>query len=122
MAFQFALVLWWAAALPPLMVSIAYLYASPPSVPPAQRVAVSVHGAAIALLFLGAMLFGAFGGPKQEYGEIYSLLLLLPIESIVYSLMRFTGKKWIHILQAINLIWLIMTFFVGGMAVTNAWI
>jgi hypothetical protein len=115
-------ILYWGAALPPLMVSVAYLLASPPSVPFAQRFAVSVHGAAIALLFIGALLTTSLGHSKQEYGQLYGLLLLVPAASIVYSVWRFTGRKWLHLLQIINLIWLVLAFFIGGMAVTDLWI
>ena len=115
-------ILYWGAALPPFMVSMAYLWASPPSVPFAQRFAVSMHGAAIAVLFIGALLTTSYGQPKQEYGQFYVLLLLVPAASILYSVWRFTGRKWLHLLQIINLIWLVLAFFIGGMAVTDLWI
>ena len=103
-------ILYWGAALPP------------PSVPFAQRFAVSMHGAAIAVLFIGALLTTSYGQPKQEYGQFYVLLLLVPAASILYSVWRFTGRKWLHLLQIINLIWLVLAFFIGGMAVTDLWI
>jgi hypothetical protein len=114
-------ILYWGAALPPLLVSIAYFWASPHSLSFSQRVAVSVHGAAIALLFIGALLTTSYGHAKQEYGQLYGVLLLVPVVFILYSVWRFTGRKWLHILQVVNLIWLVLAFFIGGMAVTDLW-
>lgn len=86
--------------------------------PLAQRIPISVHGAFIAVLCIGAVLVGMVGSPRPELGETFRLLLLAPIALVVYSLWHFRGKRAVHFLQGINLLWLAFAFFLGGMGVS----
>jgi hypothetical protein len=117
-----AMLFWLVAASVPLISSFVYFRASPSTEQLAQRIAVSLHGAAISLLCVGAVLVGMHGAPRPELGEIFRFILLLPIALVVYSLWRFRGKRAIHLLQSINLLWLALAFFFGGMAVTGVWL
>lgn len=120
--FKTAMLFWLVAASMPLITSIVYFRASPSTEPLAQRIAVSVHGAFISVLCIGAVLVGMVGSPRPEFGETFRLLLLVPIALVVYSLWRFRGKRAVHFLQGINLLWLVFAFFLGGMAVSGVWL
>jgi hypothetical protein len=117
-----ALLAWIALSIPPTIVSAVYFYSSPESEKFIQRLATSVHGLVISALFLGALLFGRFGNPKHEYGSTYGELCLVPIAIVIYSLWQFRGNKSVHILQAVNILWLGLAFFLGSMAVTGVWL
>ncbi len=120
--FQSAMFFWFSASLLPLLTSVAYFRSSPTGEPVAQRLAVSAHGVAISALCIGAVAIGAFGSPRQEYGNLFGLLCWVPVALIGYSFWRFRGNKQVHLLQAINLLWLLAAVFLGGMAVSGVWL
>jgi hypothetical protein len=122
LTFKTAMLFWLVAASVPLLTSLAYFRASPLTESFSQRIAVSLHGAAISALCIGAVLVGMAGAPRAEFGEIFRSLLLVPIFLVIYSLWRFQGRRAIHLLQGINLLWLAFAFFFGGMAVTGVWL
>ena len=113
---------WLLVALPPLITSFVYFQASPATESLAQRIGVSLHGATISIILIGAVLVGMVGAPDPAFGEKFCFILLVPIILIIYSFWRFLGNKAVHFLQVINLLWLFFTFFVGGMAVTGNWL
>ena len=116
-----AMFFWSALALPPVIASVAYFRTSPSTEPLAQRLAVSAHGIAISVLCLSALLIGGFGHSQQEFGVFFRSFCWVPVFLIAYSFWRFRGKKSIHLLQVINLIWLFFAVVLGGMAVTGVW-
>ena len=120
--FKTAMVFWLVAASVPLVTSFVYFRASPANESLAQRIAVSLHGAAVSILCICAILVGMIGSPRTEFGETFRLLLVLPVALIAYSLWHFHGSRAVHLLQSINLLWLAFAFFLGGMAVTGVWL
>jgi Ni,Fe-hydrogenase I cytochrome b subunit len=52
----------------------------------------------------------------------FLVLLLLPLSLIVDSFFLFRGRRIFHWLQVLNILCLIWTGFVGGMAVTGHWL
>lgn len=120
--FKTAMVFWLVAASVPLVTSLVYFRASPANESLVQRIAVSLHGAAVSVLCVGAILVAMIGSPRPEFGETFRLLLVLPVALIAYSLWHFHGKRAVHLLQSINLLWLAFAFLLGGMAVTGVWL
>ena len=120
--FKTAMLFWLVAASVPLLTSLVYFRASPSTESLIQRIAVSLHGVAISALCVGAVLVGMLGAPRPELGDIFRFLLFVPITLVIYSFWRFQGKRSIHLLQGINLLWLALAFFFGGMAVTGVWL
>jgi len=121
-AFKTAMVFWLVAASVPLVTSFVYFRASPPAESLTQRIAISLHGVAVSVLCVGAVLVGMIGSPRPELGVVFRLLLVVPFALVAYSLWHFHGKRAIHLLQGINLLWLAFAFFLGSMAVTGVWL
>lgn len=119
--FKTAMVFWLVAASVPLVTSLVYFRASPLTESLTQRIAVSLHGVVVSILCVGAVLVGMIGSPRQELGEIFRFLLAVPLALVVYSLWHFHGKRAIHPIQGIKLLWLTFAFSLGGMAVTGVW-
>ena len=120
--FKVAMVFWLVAASVPLVTSLVYFRTSPPTDSLIQRIAVSLHGVTVFVLCVGAVLIGMIGFPRQELGATFQLLLFVPLGLVVYSIRHFHGKRAIHLLQAINLLWLAFASFLGRMAVTGVWL
>jgi hypothetical protein len=120
--FKVAMVFWLVAASVPLVTSLVYFRTSPPTDSLIQRIAVSLHGVTVFVLCVGAVLVGMIGSPRQELGAIFQLLLFVPLGLVAYSIRHFHGKRAIHLLQAINLLWLAFASFLGRMAVTGVWL
>lgn len=111
--------------LPPILttlVSIIYFRASPRTQPIRGRIAVSVHGVAIAVLYFGAILFAMTGRSSPAYGSMYSYLSIVPVVLIIFSLIKFRGHRLLHLLHLINLFGGAWQYFIGGMAVTGVWL
>ena len=120
--FKVAMVFWLVAASVPLVTSLVYFRTSPPTDSLIQRIAVSLHGVTVFVLGVGAVLVGMIGSPRQELGATFQLLLFVPLGLVAYSIRHFHGKRAIHLLQAINLLWLAFASFLGRMAVTGVWL
>lgn len=120
--FKVAMVFWLVAASVPLVTSLVYFRTSPPTDSLIQRIAVSLHGVTVFVLCVGAVLIGMIGFPRQELGATFQLLLFVPLGLVAYSIRHFHGKRAIHLLQAINLLWLAFASFLGRMAVTGVWL
>ena len=120
--FKVAMVFWLVAASVPLVTSLVYFRTSPPTDSLIQRIAVSLHGVTVFVLCVGAVLVGMIGSPRQELGATFQLLLFVPLGLVAYSIRHFHGKRAIHLLQAINLLWLAFASFLGRMAVTGVWL
>lgn len=108
------------APLAALLVSIVYFVSSPGSEPIARRFLVSAHGAVVAGMYIGALLLSNRSSPS--FAEPFQLLFVLPLALIGISLALYRGTKAVHWLQGVNLLCLAWTYFIGGMAVTGAWL
>ena len=107
--------------IPPLLavvISVIYFKTSPRGEPVARRLLASAHGVAIAVLYVGAISIWLSGNSQREFGTPFFLLLLVPLASIIASFFIFRGPKLIHLLQLLNLLLLVWTGVVGGIAVT----
>jgi hypothetical protein len=121
-SFKSAMLFWLLASSVPLLTSLVYFRASPATESLAQRISVSLHGAAVSSLCFAAVLVGMIGTPSPELAEPFRLLLFVPLALALYSFWRFRGKWVIHLLQCINLLWLGLAFFFGSMALTGVWL
>lgn len=83
---------------------------------------VSAHGVAITAVFSVAMLLHGVNHADARYAFPFMFLSTLPVGLIVYSFLRFKGPKVVHFFQILNLLCLVYTFFMGGMAITGDWI
>lgn len=114
-----------ALAIVPLLaifVSAVYFFAAPKGQNIWHRLAVSAHGITIAILFISAMALYISGYSDPRYAIPFICLLLLPIGLIGYSVCRYKGESFIHGFQLFNVISLVLTFFIGVMAVTGDWV
>ncbi len=115
-------VAFWLAPILTLFVSFVYFRASPKTQSLSERLAVSAHGAAIAVLYFGAHFFWNTGASRPDYGTPFAYMLLVPVALAIFSAFRFRGKASVHLLQIINLICLLWTFAMGTMAITGNWL
>jgi hypothetical protein len=87
------------------------------------RVLFSMHGVVAALFYLGALaIWEATQAFRPWAAWPYLLLHVIPVASIVFSFVRFPGPKTLHLLQVVNLLCMLQTIFVGGMAITGDWL
>jgi hypothetical protein len=87
-----------------------------------ERMATSVHGASMAVLYFGALGIHSLGMANPKLGKAYWLSLLIPCGFALYAMARFSGNKKIHLLQLANLLAAFWIWFVGTMAVTGNWL
>jgi len=119
-SFKAAMLFWFSVSLVPIYTSIVYFLSSPRSESFAKRLAVSAHGIVISVLFIVAVIAAAFGFPQKVYRELFDLLCWMPIILIGYSFSCFEGGKEIHLLQAINILWLLAAAIFARVAVIGA--
>ena len=86
------------------------------------RCVTSAHGVLGILLFISAMTIGFTGNHNESNFKPFLISYLLPVSSILLSFILFRGNKKIHLLQIINIISLLVSFFIGGMSVTGRWL
>lgn len=103
-------------------VSAIYFFTSPKTQPIGSRIAASAHGITIAVIYFFAMAVFRANKAQPMYGSSFVMLQLLPILLAVLSFFLYKGRKTVHLLQILNLICLVWTFFIGGMAVTGQWL
>lgn len=116
-----ALPIWLILCAIPVAVSLVYFRSSPVSETLSYRLLVSAHGAAISMLSFAAFFIGTFT-PRQNYAEPFAWLLLAPVILIVLSFIGFNGRKLIHFLQLVNVVWLFFLFTLGSMAISGTWL
>jgi hypothetical protein len=100
-------------------VSVAYFRASGRAPSLGRRLAVSVHGLLIALLYTGAWIVLLSGRSSPRLGVAFACLLLLPLVAIGVSFRYDRGFERLRLLQVINLACLIWTGFAGVMLITG---
>lgn len=116
-----AMLFWCALSLPPVLVSVSYYLGSPRTETVTHKWLVSLHGVSISALCLAAVLVGGFGNPQQENWPLFGFLCLAAALLVVYAVVRFRGRKLLHGLQLINILWLVFAVVLGRMAVTGTW-
>ncbi|AVS85365.1 hypothetical protein C8239_11870 [Paracidovorax avenae] len=121
MGYVAALVQWLWAPLVALGVSVVYLQNSK-NITRAARIATSSHGAALAILYFGALAVYALGIARPMLGWVFWASLLLPVGLVVLSFVRYQGNKNVHFLQLGNALAAVWVWFVGTMAVTGNWL
>ena len=118
------LVLYWAPLLG-LGVSAAYFLASPKGESLGRRALCSAHGTVIALLYFSVM-FPDTGDTKTGAPDAlavpFNVTVLLGLILMVLPLFLFRGSKILHLLQLLNLVLLVWTWVIGGMAVTGRYL
>ena len=96
-------VIWIAPLAAMLLVSVCYFRASRHDVSLGSRMLVSAHGAAGAVLLLCALALALLGVANSSLRTPYLVAWALPPVLIVVALWRFSGPRWIHALQLVNL-------------------
>lgn len=110
----------WAPVLAVLVSAVYYRQAV--FLPLRQRVAVSAHGALLALLYGTAFLVAATGASNAQLAIPFWISFLLPIVSILFALARFGGNRAIHLLQLVVAACAFWVLFIGTMAITGEWL
>ena len=103
-------------------ISVIYFRNSPRTEPLARRLLASAHGVVIAVLFISAIAIWLSGHSQERLGTPFQLLLLIPLALMIASFFLFKGPKATHLLQILDVVCLLWTWFVGGMAVTGDWL
>jgi hypothetical protein len=117
----FALIQWFWAPVVTTGVSVAYFRASK-GMKNNDRFIVSLHGASIAIIYVGALLIFAAGLSRPSFARPYWLLFIIPAGGIVLALSRFRGNRAVHFLQVGNVLCAAWALFIGTMAVTGEWL
>lgn len=65
--------------------------------------AVSLHGAMISAYFLFSLVVLSLGWSGESWTVLAYLIPIIMFASIVLSLFKFTGNKWLHLLHLITL-------------------
>ena len=86
------------------------------------RLLASCHSISLLIILILALLFGLNGFNSLSFQAPFTIILLMPIASVLYSLKVFDGDKRIHTLHLWNLVALIWTWFIGSMAVSGDWL
>jgi hypothetical protein len=113
---------WWLPAVLMIAISVAYYRMGKNVQTATVRFLTSAHGLIAAVLYIGALLLWELRLSRLEFAIPFLALYLLPLASIIYSFVRFSGSKLVHLLQLPNLALMFYTSFVGGMAVTGDWL
>ena len=87
-----------------------------------KHIAVSVHSTLLLLIIGGSLIFGYNGITSDSYLLPLYIFLAVPIISVIFSLIYFTGSKWWHLMHIWNVFALIWTLFIGSMSVTGDWL
>jgi hypothetical protein len=87
-----------------------------------ERLAVSVHGALLALIFLVALMVGFFGLAHRSFAVPFWAALFFPAISALVALVRFQGVATVHWMQVPLLAAAAWIYFVGTMAITGEWL
>ena len=117
-----ATIFWLFMSLPPLGVSITYYRLSPAAIPFGQKLLVSAHGAFITGLCVSAVLIGMFGTPSRSCFNLFAVFCLAALSLSIFGVVRFQGRRSVHLAQIINAMWLSAAFLFGGMAVSGVWL
>ncbi|WP_430390165.1 hypothetical protein [Dyella sp. 20L07] len=106
-----------------VMVAISVIYYVTDNSPRTiTRFVVSAHGAFGAIIFSVAIAVWTAGRSSIDLAWPFTLLFVLPVASMLASLILYRGNKQIHLLLVPNLICMAWAWVVGGMAVTNDWL
>jgi hypothetical protein len=87
-----------------------------------DRILVSGHGVALALLFVGAFTVGSIGMANERLSAPFSASFIVPTACVGLAFWRYQGSHSLHLLQFVNLAAGLWIWFLGTMAVTGRWL
>src|SRR5258706_14008318 len=102
--------------------SVVYYVAPPMDTPLPRSILVPAHGAAMALLYVGAMTVALRGASRPTYGTPFLVFMAIPVLFAILAMRFYQGNRMIHLLQVVNVLCLAWTGFMGRMAVTGKWL
>jgi hypothetical protein len=107
-----------------LAVSIVYFLTSLKTPNLKKRLLVSSHGVLLSVIYLSAFLIGYFYLVPSWFGfgpgwirPVYLSTAVFPVAAMVYSFVRYSGNKWWHCLQLVNLTAGSLMYVVGYVAI-----
>jgi hypothetical protein len=86
------------------------------------RLFVSAHGLLGAVVFSAAIATWVAKLSSVSLVWPFTLLFVLPVASMLVSLVSHRGSKLVHLLLVPELMCLAWAWFVGGMAITSDWL
>lgn len=92
----------------PLVASIAYFCYAPRHQALLQRLATSAHGASVCALWAAWILLISYDTNAQVPWGLFGLLCFIPLALMCYALWKYAGPAWLHLLQVLNVIWLLV--------------
>jgi|SRR6266850_136643 len=104
------------------VVSIMYFLGAKGDPSLVNRVFSSAHGLSVCLIFAVAAYFWISRTARPQYINPYLISHALPLILVAYSLVKYRGPKWIHLLLIPGIIATLWTMFIGAMAVTGDWL
>ena len=104
------------------LISAAYFIASRNNGSWTTRLLTSVHGLVAAVIAAAALVLWMLHKSNRSYGTFYWIFFLIPFALVVASLLRYPGPKIVHVLQGPNIVAMLWSAFIGGMAVTGEWL
>src|SRR5258706_1783070 len=113
---------WYLARLVSLGISVIYYVMAPMDTPLSRRILVSAHGAAMSILYVGAMTVALLGASRPTYGTPFLVFMAIPVLFAILAMRFYQGNRMIHLLQVVNVLCLAWTGFMGRMAVTGKWL
>ena len=113
---------WLLAPVVSIAVSVIYFVTADRKLSFRRRVLVSMSGLSIATVYFAAMAVALTGHASRGNNIAFSTAQLALIALIVVSFKLYAGPKWVHSLQVPNILSLMWSAFIGGMAVTGEWL
>jgi hypothetical protein len=116
-----ALIQWFGAPIVAVAISGMYLLMTH-SLSIGKRIAVSAHGFSLAVIYLFAAAAHETGHSRPEFVWPFLATFVLPVTSIVLSLVWYPGRKMLHLLLVPLLYCALWIAFIGSIAVTGDWL
>ena len=76
------------------------------------------HGVAVSGLWIMAVL-ASFSGEPSNW-EFIGPLCMIPLALMLYAFWKYTGPKWLHLLQVLNAFGLLALLFISHIVLTVA--
>jgi hypothetical protein len=89
-----------------------------------KRLVASIHS----IMLLATLIITMYCGLELKMYNTnfltltFYVMLLLSLLSIAFSVEYFRGSNWFHLLHIWNVFAFCLTFFIGGMSITNDWL
>lgn len=92
------------------------------AMPMLDRLLVSGHGVALALIFVSAFTIAALGMAHERFETPFMASFIAPIACAGLAFWRYEGSHSLHLLQFVNLAAGLWIAFLGVMAITGNWL